>query len=79
MKTKLLRKLRKRFDWKFSVYQEEKILVLYDKKYGLISKNYNFHHELGESDLEHILKMFDNTTIMSKLWDKKQRLRFDKL
>lgn len=79
MKTRLLKRLRKRFDWKFVIYQERKTLVLYDKKYGLVFKNYNFHHELGKSDLECILNMFDNTAIMSKWWDKKQKLKFDKL
>ena len=79
MKTKLLRKLRKRFDWKFVVLFEQQTLVLYDKKYGLIFKNYSLHQEFGESDLEYIIKMLDDTTITSKLWDKKQKLKFDKL
>lgn len=78
MKTKLLRKLRKRFSWKFVVKDGAKVMFVYDKKWNWIQKNYpTTYYEI--TDLEYLLDEFGNKKLKDKYGRKKMKLKFDKL
>lgn len=78
MKTKLLRKLRKRFDWKFILKDDFKILVVYDKKWNWINKN-TYVPYIESSNLEYLLEEFGDKKLMKQYGRKKTKLKFDKL
>lgn len=82
MKTKLLRKLRKRFDWKFvvnfTVKNGTKVMVVYDKKWNWIQKNYPISI-FEKTDLEYLLEEFGNKKLKEQYGRKKMKLKFDKL
>lgn len=79
MKTKLLRKLRKRFSWKFVAKDGPyKVMFVYDKKWNWIQKN----HPLSifdKTDLEYLLEEFGNKKLKDKYGRKRMKLKFDKL
>ena len=80
MKTKLLRRLRERFDWKFVVECNEsrKIMFIYDKKWNWIQKN--SHMSLfDKTDLEYLLEEFGDKKLKEQYGRKKMKLKFDKL
>lgn len=78
MKTKLLRKLRKRFDWKFILENDRKIIVLYDKRWNWINKN-NYVSYFDVTDLEYLLEEFGDKKLKEQYGRKKMKLKFDKL
>ena len=78
MKTKLLKKLRKRFDWKFILKDDRKMLFVYDKKWNWIQKNYPVsYYEI--TDLEYLLGEFGDKKLKDKYGRKKMKLKFNKL
>lgn len=78
MKTKLLRKLRKRFNWKFILKDDRKMMVIYDKKWNWIKKNYPpTYYEI--TDLEFLLDEFEDKILKDQYGRKKMKLKFDKL
>lgn len=79
MKTKLLRKLRKRFDWKFVIHNDKKTLFLYDKKWNWIRRNTGVFAELMPTDLEYLLEEYENKKIKDKYGRKKMKIKFNKL
>lgn len=78
MKTKLLRKLRKRFDWKFILENDRKIIVLYDKRWNWINKN-NCVSYFDVTDLEYLLEEFGDKKLKEQYGRKKMKLKFNKL
>ena len=78
MKTKLLRKLRKRFDWKFILEDNRKIIVLYDKRWNWIVKNTYVSYFIV-TDLEYLLGEFGDEKLKEQYGRKKMKLKFDKL
>ena len=78
MKTKLLRKLRKRFDWKFILEDNRKIIVLYDKRWNWIVKNTYVSYFIV-TDLEYLLGEFGDKKLKEQYGIKKMKLKFDKL
>jgi len=80
MKTKLLKKLRKRFDWKFILKDNIKMMVVYDKELHCIHKNFYVPY-LGITDLEYLLDIFEfeDEKLMKQYRNKKTKLKFDKL
>lgn len=81
MKVKLLRKLRKRFDWKFRyLYSDRIAIILYDKKYNIISKNlYNPQYEMNISDLEFVLAHYGDDKLLKKYMNKKEKSNYEKI
>jgi hypothetical protein len=81
MKTKLLKKLRKKFDWKYR-YKGNSTLDLafyiYDKKTNLIFVN-NWQDRLLRTDLEFLLEKYGNLKLLSKYNKKEAKKRFNKL
>ena len=85
MKTKLLRKLRKRFDWKhrhpnFTIPKDNWNLVfyLYDKKTSYIFTN-NSSDRMLVTDFEFLLKKYDNLTLLVKYYRKEAKRAFNRL
>ena len=79
MKTKLLRKLRKRFDWKFVSKNNNKVMVIYDKKWNWIQNNYAGISLFEKTDLEYLLEEFGDKKLKEQYGRKKMKLKFDKL
>lgn len=81
MKVKLLRKLRKRFDWKFRyLYSDRIVIILYDKKYNIINKNlYNPQYEMNTSDLEFVLHHYGDDKLLKKYMNKKRKSNYEKI
>ena len=79
MKTKLLRKLRKRFDWKFVVKNGTKVMFVYDKKWNWIRKNCPPYYYYEITDLEFLLEEFDDKKLKEQYGRKKMKLKFNKL
>lgn len=78
MKTKLLKRLRKRFDWKFIVKGGKKVMCIYDKKYNWIEENYPFSFYEKE-DLEYLLEKFDDEYLKNQYGKKRMKFKFNKL
>ena len=78
MKTRLLKKLRKRFDWKFILKDDRKMMVVYNKKLNYIHKNFYVPY-LEITDLEYLLDIFENEKLMKQYRNKKTKIKFDKL
>ena len=81
MKVKLLRKLRKQFDWKFRyLYSDRIAIILYDKKYNIISKNlYNPQYKMNTSDLEFVLNHYGDDKLLKKYINKKIKSNYEKI
>jgi hypothetical protein len=79
MKTRLLKKLRKRFDWKFILEDEKKTLIIYDKKWNWINKNTPIAYDWTPTDLQYLLEQYDDKYLKDKYGRKKMKIKFDKL
>jgi Ca2+-binding EF-hand superfamily protein len=77
MKTKLLRKLRKRFNWKYSILDKNKVLYIYDKQFGRVGKN--LHSGWYLNDLEYLLREYDDKKLIEIYRRKKVKLHFNRL
>jgi len=81
MKTKLLRKLRKRFDWKHrrkGNLNLDLVFYLYDKKTNSIFTN-NWSDRMLVTDFEFLLKKYDNLNLLVKYYKKEAKKTFNKL
>jgi hypothetical protein len=81
MRVKLLRRLRKQFDWKFRYLRSEQMaIILYDKKYNIISKNYyNPQYELNISDFEFVLRSYGDDKLLERYMNKKIKSNYEKI
>lgn len=77
MKTKLLKRLRKRFDWKYSILNERKVLCIYDKQLHYLGKNSGYEWYLN--DLEYLLQEYGDKKLIEKQRRKKIKLHFKRL
>ena len=78
MKIKLLKKIRKRFDWKFIDYEGIKTMFIYDKKFNGIRNNSGLGY-IFSTDLEYLLDQYDDGYLKNQYRIKKMKLKFDKL
>jgi len=79
MKTKLLRRLRKRFDWKYSILNERKVLYIYNKQLHYLGKNSGFDCGIFLSDLEYLLQEYGDKKLIEKQRIKRIKLHFKRL
>jgi hypothetical protein len=80
MKTKLLRKLRKKFDWKYRFTGPDKDLLfyLYDKKTCSIFTN-NWSDRIIRRDFEFLLEKYGNLTLLARYYRKEAKRTFNRL
>lgn len=80
MKTRLLKRLRKRFDWKFSDYNGKKTLYIYDKHWLYVFKKPCYSdYVFNKSDFEYLLEEYGDKELIKKYNQKIEKLKFDKL
>lgn len=80
MKTKLLKKIRKVFLFKYTLDYNgyHKQLILFNKKNNLIRKN-AWESQFKTPDLEFVLREFGNQKLLTKYLSKKSYIRFKTL
>ena len=81
MKTKLLKKLRKKFDWKYrrkGNLNLDLTFYLYDKKTSSIFIN-SWSDRMVVSDFEFLLKKYDNLTLLVKYYKKAAKRTYNRL
>jgi hypothetical protein len=78
MKTKLLKKLRKRFNWKFVNDDGIKKMFIYDKEFNVIKNNGGLLY-LFPNDLGFLLDQYNDTDLISKYRIKKIKIKFENL
>ena len=79
MKTKLLKKLRKRFDWKFAYRNGIKTLYIYDKHWTYLYKKDDMEYSSYMSDFKFLLLEYGDDSLIKKYLQKKNRIKFKKL
>ena len=79
MKTKLLKRLRKRFDWKYSIFNGRKVLYVYDKQWICLYKNSGYEYGMFLSDLEYLLQEYGDVKLIEKQRIKRIKLHFKRL
>ena len=79
MKTKLLKKLRKRFDWNFHYYNGKKTLYIYDKHWLYLYKKDSMEYSLHMNDFKYLLLQYGDDSLIKKYNQKKEKIKFIKL
>lgn len=80
MKTRLLKRLRKRFDWKFAYYNGKKTLYIYDKHWLFLFKKHHYQDYIfDKSDFGYLLEEYGDKKLIKKHNQKIERLKFNKL
>jgi hypothetical protein len=79
MKTKLLKKLRKRFNWKFVNDEGIRTLYIYDKHWLYLYTKDSMEYSLHINDFKYLLLQYGDDSLIKKYNQKKERIKFIKL